>query len=324
MSHVSEKLITQATGIFLRHPGEGYTRADIQNALGISKPTACRLMEELSLRLTLTSRKESRYVYYTLEAKVANALTAADELLCSMEERERMALTYLIAGRKTSLLLPEILSSLSEKLSAAGLVSKSENTILDWGGIPQEVKDENRVYIETLFSAIEELTEISIKYQRPGAEEVKEHVLQPVGLFFWDGNLYLYAYSEKYTSYLVFAFSRIQEIDLHHDKHYKRHPDSLMKDLLDDPFGVRMDEPVRTRFTIYNRQVYYEKEKKWPEDAVFTDNPDGSVTIEVTTQSHWAFKRWALSQGENIKVEAPEEMAEAIRKEHEAALSRYS
>lgn len=47
-TNVSKYLVDQVAMLFLRHPGQVFSRADIQNMLGVSKPTACRIVAELS------------------------------------------------------------------------------------------------------------------------------------------------------------------------------------------------------------------------------------------------------------------------------------
>ena len=39
-TNVSKYLIDEVALMFLRHPGQAYSRADIQSMLGVSKPTA--------------------------------------------------------------------------------------------------------------------------------------------------------------------------------------------------------------------------------------------------------------------------------------------
>ena len=308
---------------FLRHPGEGVTRQDLQNALGISKATCCRLMKQLTSRLSLEVTHESNMVYYTLTKEASEALIACGEVLCSMKDQERAALTYLIAGRNSSLLLPGILNDLAQKLTSAGLIPSRRSLLYEWKGLQQEVKEENKVYVESLFSAAENLTEIAITYKKLYKEEAEEYVLEPVGLFVWDGNLYLLACLAGKGEARTFAFSRILSIDVHNDKHFERHSEVDLEERLKDPFGVKMDDPVRVCFTVSPHQALYEREKKWPADAVLTDLPDGSLKVEVSTESHWAFKRWALSLGKDIKVEKPESLAKQIKKEHEASLDLY-
>ena len=56
--NISKHLLDRAAFIFIRHPGIFYSRADIQNILGISKPTACRIMIELSRTMAIEEKMD--------------------------------------------------------------------------------------------------------------------------------------------------------------------------------------------------------------------------------------------------------------------------
>lgn len=96
--NISKHLLDRAAFIFIRHPGIFYSRADIQNILGISKPTACRIMIELSRTMAIEEKMDGRTVYYGLPEEKADRITRSLEFVAAINDRERLALNFLLAA----------------------------------------------------------------------------------------------------------------------------------------------------------------------------------------------------------------------------------
>lgn len=321
--NISKHLLDRAAFIFIRHPGIFYSRADIQNILGISKPTACRIMIELSRTMAIEEKMDGRTVYYSLPEEKADRITRSLEFVAAINDRERLALNFLLSSRGSSDIFGSSVDELSDKLEKAGLLSSDPLAIREKSGVPQKISDWSGSMADTLLTALETKTAIEIDYKGAFSSEVKTHVLWPAGLYIREGNLYLYAYSPKHGDASSYAYSRMFSVSLRYDEHYTIPEDINLDGAIADPFGVAMTEPRRVKVHIYGRQVFYEKEKEWPEDTVITDMEDGSAVFEITIRDPFAFRTWALSLGGDCLVEEPSDIAGWIEAEHENALKRY-
>lgn len=321
---ISKHLLDKVALVFLRHPGQAYSRSDIQQSLGVSKPTACRALAVLSTLIGLEKVSEGRIVYYQLPESEAEKIKQSIDFVLSVTDREQLALSFLLSYGKSSGLFANIISELGEKLEKAGLIANIPKAIFNKPEITQRIDSGNINYIDTLLTAIETKTKIDILYKSPFSPDDRRHLLCPVGLYFRSGNLYLYAYDNEHESATSYAFSRIKELSLMYDDHYTFPEDVSMTEALKDPFGVVLREPQKVKVHISSKQAFYEKEKRWPEGTIISDLDDGSIDMELTIADPYAFRTWVLSLGKECKVISPDDLSEWIRYEHEEALKLYS
>ena len=322
-TNVSKYLIDEVALMFLRHPGQAYSRSDIQNMLEVSKPTACRIITELSRQMSLEEKREGHQIYYMLSEEERDKVYQSLDFVLAVSDRERLALNFLLNAGAASSLFGSSIDDLSRKLRKAGLVSFSSSQIREKISTPQKLNESNLNYVDTLLTALETRTKIDITYKSAFGEGVKEHELWPVGLYIRDSNLYLYAYDPEHEDATSYAYSRMKTVALRYDEHYRIPSGVSMDDCISDPFGVATAEPRRARVHIYNKQAFFEKEKEWPKGSVLTECEDGSIILELTISDPFAFHAWALSLGENCIVEAPSDIAEWVRNEHEKAFKLY-
>ena len=322
-ANVSKHLIDQIAMMFLRHPGQAYSRADIQNMLGVSKPTACRIVTELSRQIRLEEKKEGHQVYYMLSEEESENVYRSLDFILAVSDRERLALNFLLNSGSSSNIFGSSIDDLSRKLQRAGLVSFRAPQIREKISAPQKLNEDNANYVDTLLTALETCTKIDITYKAAFSDSVKEHELWPVGLYIRNSNLYLYAYDPQHEGATSYAYSRMRTVALRYDEHYSIPEGISMDDCISDPFGVATAESRIVRVHIYNKQAFFEKEKVWPKDSVLTECDDGSLILELTISDPSAFHALALSLGENCVVESPYELAEWVRVSHEKAMRLY-
>ena len=322
-TNVSKYLIDQVAMMFLRHPGQAYSRADIQNMLGVSKPTACRIVTELSKQIRLEEKKEGHQIYYMLSEDESEKIYQSLDFILAVSDHERLALSFLLNSGSSSNIFGSSVDDLSRKLRKAGLVSFSSLNIREKISTPQKLDKDNVNYVDTLLTALETSTKIDITYKAAFSDSVKEHELWPVGLYIRNNNLYLYAYDPKHKEATSYAYSRMRTVALRYDEHYSIPEGISMEDCISDPFGVATAEPRRVCVHIFNKQAFFEKEKVWPKGSVLTECEDGSILLELTITDPSAFHAWALSLGENCHVESPDDLAEWVRVSHEEALRLY-
>ena len=321
--NVSKHLLDNAALIFLHHLEQAYSRADIQEMLKVSKPTACRVLSELETRLGLEEIPEGRIIYYRLSEKEAKRFQKSIDFVLSISDREQLALSFLLSYGKSSNLFSESIEEIIKKLEKAGLLLGSMSYVTSKQEPAQSIPQNNLSYIDTLISATETRTAIDVVYKSPFNSEECTHLLWPVGLYIRSGNLYLYAYDPKYENATSYALSRIKELSLRYDEHYVIPASISLEEAIRDPFGIVLRDPEKVVVLISPKQAFYEKEKAWPEGTRITELPDGSLEIEMIISDPYAFRTWALSLGKECKVLSPNKYTEWIRVEHEQAANLY-
>ena len=245
MSGVSQSVLNKAALHFLRNPGIWYSREDIQTALDISKPTACRLMNDLTFRIPITEKKEGRITYYRLNEEDAKAFSASVDMFIKMTDTERLVMSILLSsGKGNSVLEPES-STIAEKFNDAGVLTVKNGIVPIYSlkGLPQQVKAENREMLAMLYKAVELCNPVTVTYKGPWSAEKKTYTLWPLGFYLRDDSLYLYSWHPKYNNPISNAFSRISDIEAHEDERFIAPEGANLESALDDPFGLAIDQP---------------------------------------------------------------------------------
>ena len=163
--NVSKHLLDNAALIFLHHPEQAYSRADIQEMLKVSKPTACRVLSELETRLGLEEIPEGRIIYYRLSEKEAKRFQKSIDFVLSISDREQLALSFLLSYGKSSNLFSESIEEIIKKLEKAGLLLGSMSYVTSKQEPAQSIPQNNLSYIDTLISATETRTAIDVVYK---------------------------------------------------------------------------------------------------------------------------------------------------------------
>ena len=112
--NISKHLLDRAAFIFIRHPEQVYTRADIQHILGTSKATACRILNELSPLLNLKEEVEGQMIYYSLSKDDYDNIYQTLNFILAVTDKERLALNFLLHSKGTSELFEDSISGLGE------------------------------------------------------------------------------------------------------------------------------------------------------------------------------------------------------------------
>lgn len=326
MSGVSQAVLNKAAVHFIRNAGMWFSREDIQRALDISKPTACRLMNELTFRIPITEKKEGRIIYYRINEDDAKAFYASVDMFLKMTDSERMVMSLLLgSGQSSDIFEPES-TCLLNRLNNAGILSVKNGIIPIHAlkGLPQKIDVQNKILITRIYKAIEFCNPVSLSYQNPWNKEPKTYTVWPIGIYLRDSNLYLYSFNPKYENGQSNAFSRIHDAEIIDDEHFTVPQGLSFENIIDDPFGIAIDSPQRVTVEIYGRQAYFEKEKQWPKGTIITNLPEGAIRMELTIRDKYSFMRWVMSLSCFCKVISPREYVDWAIKEIEETRIRYS
>ena len=295
----------RVAALFRREPGIWFTREDIEGSLDLTKPTACRALSELAEDLNLEVCKEGRKVFYRLNESDADKVTESLRSLSSITQRESEVLSYLL-GSRYQFLDSEVIRSLSDKLTKAGVINSSRNIMQTSLVATQKMKHQE--WLATIKTAVEEKLKLTMTYRGPYSPDSYTAEIWPVGTYVSDGALYLYSYSPMKGKCYVNAVSRIEDLSLEYDDHFVLPEGISLDDHLKDPLGVvTQDNGVIVSVKISAWQAQYELEKDWPKDTYIRHNEDGSIVMDLTIRDPYAFQRWILGMGREAEVMAPDE-----------------
>ena len=324
-SGVSERLFQAGVQYFVNHPDKWISRRELQEALGIKKTQACRLCTELILRIFLRTREQNANnspLYMMLESEHLKSATKELASISTLSEDDRRLLSILMDMAESSGLYGDMVKNLKNHLALCRFANRGIIPVSSYS--PEMFENEStKDLVPIIMRAISESKSVWITYKSPWADKEKRYTVNPVGLFTQNDILFMFSYNPYFDHNVVHAVSRIKDISIFEDAVTPEEFKNLSKIL--DPFGIAVDdEPTEVTVWIDPDQAFFEKESMKNKNARITDNPDGSITIIISTRNLYACKRWILSLGSQAKCLDPESVVEDIREELRTTLSQNS
>ncbi len=170
--------------------------------------------------------------------------------------------------------------------------------------------------IDRLMVAVEDRNVTTLVYQSMRSTEPVSREVNPYGLAYFRGSLYLVAKASEENEIRHYKVDRISEVEPQTMK-FERPKDFDLQDWMSAALGVfRSDTPPRKMVVQFDRSVArFVEEKRWHHSQQLTQNPDGSLTTEFLLSDHQELMRWVLSFGSAAKAIEPAELVDAIREE---------
>lgn len=238
------------------------------------------------------------------------------------------ALAFKLAGRFLSpLLAPSTLDSLEPHFRQAERVLRSV------GGSPRAWPDKvrtvtrgqslipPRVDPEVLMVAYDALFEgrrFAGRYRRRYDGEMREYVVNPLGLVFRDGVIYLIASLFDYDDVVQLALHRMLRAESLEET--ARRPEGFDLDgyLRSGGLDYRVGESLRLRLQVSLEVAFHLEETPLAEDQRLSRREDGAAEVRATVRDTLQLRWWLLGLGSNVEVLGPEalraEVALALRK----------
>lgn len=179
-----------------------------------------------------------------------------------------------------------------------------------------------RDVFEQISRAIKDSRRISIKYHAINTDEVTRRKVDPLGLFFYDGIWFLYAYCHLRKGYRWFALDRIIALRILKER-FKR-PEALkIEDFLQDAFRFWQEDRGNVEVTvIFLKPIadIIKRKSSWHPTEQREILPTGDVQLTFNLSSTREIKWWIYSWLPYVKVVRPETLKDEIRKELRTAL----
>ncbi|MEW6079597.1 MAG: transcriptional regulator [Thermodesulfobacteriota bacterium] len=175
---------------------------------------------------------------------------------------------------------------------------------------------------DALNRAIADHRAMYITYFTMSRGEDTRRRIDPYSMWYFDGSFYVIGYCHSRKDIRVFAVDRIKAFRVSAET-FQRPEKFSGGEFMKTSFGVFQGKPTRVRIRFSAAVAGYVREKKWHESQVLTDNPDGSVDLEMEVAGIREIKLWILGWGAQAEVLFPEALRKEIRAEIRAMKARY-
>ena len=207
--------------------------------------------------------------------------------------------------------LPERVSIRPEWLDSRVSLLEEPRTSIDpqiWEGVATGLRD-NR--------------QIEIDYGKPGQAENMVRQVAPYHVLHYQGEWYLIGYCRLRQTVRTFAVSRIRRVELLGER-FTLPADFDLETFWGQRFGVFGGEgSYRVCIWFSAQHAPYIRERQWQAGQQISEAGDGGIYLTRTASHLYELQRWVLSGGGGVRVEEPEELAQAVQAELETALAGY-
>lgn len=161
-----------------------------------------------------------------------------------------------------------------------------------------------------------------ITYHTFYKDEVKGTDIGPLHFYEENRGLYVFALDliiDEVKSYAVERIKRIRPFEKTFDYPETFNPEER----LNSAFHMTHGDPVTVKIRFSKTVAKYIRERIWSKEQTQTEDPDGSVTLSMTTSGKGDVKRWVMSYGQDAEILKPEEMKQEIISDLQKILKKY-
>jgi predicted DNA-binding transcriptional regulator YafY len=182
---------------------------------------------------------------------------------------------------------------------------------------------ESRETIQILHDAVLANRTLEMRYRtgRTGAES--ERAFDPYRVWYRGGGLYVIGHDHQSGEIRTFAVDRIQHIEAM-DTRFETRADFDFDAYTASSFGVIAEPATCVRILFEPRWATYVEEHTWHPSQKLETQSDGRLELKMEVGGTSELRSWVLSFGDGAEVIEPEALRDEVRRELEAAVSRYS
>lgn len=138
-------------------------------------------------------------------------------------------------------------------------------------------------------------------------DKINEFNIDPLHFFERAGGLYIFVNATDYADIRTLAVERIQALWIS-GKSFT-YPETFEPDrLLEEAFSFIYDDPINAKIRFSAAQARYIKERKWGKEQTITENPDGSIVLDIATSGRKDLVKWVLSFGTDAEILEPRDL----------------
>lgn len=175
--------------------------------------------------------------------------------------------------------------------------------------------------VRRAYEAILQRRQATIVYYSRSSERTKEYAVHPYRLAHAHGALYLLAYVPEYGEVRTFAVERVASFAAR-DEGFDA-VETIPDDVFPDSLGVHSGQPERVQLEFDRTSADYVRARQWHRSQSTEDLRNGGVRLTLEVCRDHALRSWILSFGPLVKVVAPDDLAQEIAGQLEAATANY-
>lgn len=149
-----------------------------------------------------------------------------------------------------------------------------------------------------------------------------ERIVQPYGVFSYEGAMYFIGYCEKRNAIREFKLSRIIEYEQLNDK-FEIPRDFNIKGYMRNSIGIYHDEEIFVKLKIKYPMSQIISEKIITENQKINKSEDKSIIFEAVIKDKTDLKSWILSMGSSVEIIEPNSLKEEILNELQNTINLY-
>jgi predicted DNA-binding transcriptional regulator YafY len=180
--------------------------------------------------------------------------------------------------------------------------------------------------IDGLMTAIEDHKVTTIEYQSLKADAPRPVAVQPLGMVYHEGSLFLVAIAEEHGQIRHYKVDRLSSVDISSRSFMPPEGFDLKQHLSGTlgVYGVDPDQPLRTvRIRFAAAAARYIQEHEWHKSQTLEPQADGTVVCTLQLASLVEVQSWILSFGPRAEALEPPELREAVKADLERLREVY-
>jgi predicted DNA-binding transcriptional regulator YafY len=167
--------------------------------------------------------------------------------------------------------------------------------------------------LEDVFRAVLKNRQLSIMYRRIGGNEAQERIVNPLGVVFVDGSIYLVGTAWDYADIRQFAMHRMESVQVMETKCPRKESFDLKKYIDEGNFDFPLDGAlIDLQLMVDDWLAEYLEENRLSEDQIIVKEGENYL-VEASVRNTLQLKWWILGLGSRVEVLAPINLRTAMR-----------
>ena len=179
-----------------------------------------------------------------------------------------------------------------------------------------------REIIDQVNQAVVEHRQMAMVYQPLAREEETRRTVDPYGVRYADGTIYIVGHCHLRGEIRIFVLDRIRELTLT-DHTFTPPEDFDLEAYFQHSFKVMQEDLYTVKIRILPEWAKWVGEKTWHQSQQAVKNPDGSLDLTFQVAGLGEIQQWIMSLGPNARVLAPESLKVMVREGLKQALAQY-
>ncbi len=154
---------------------------------------------------------------------------------------------------------------------------------------------------------------VTLGYRAKGKARPSTYKVDPYGLIFHKGGLYLLGFAHNRRALRTFAVERIASVTV--TKERFEIPEGFQpQEQFSSAFGIVEEAPLSVTVRFAPAIAHTLRERVWHPSQQLTEEKDGSIVLSLTAGGRMEIIAWLLSYGRQAEVLKPTELRDEVRR----------